>query len=157
MKQKLTSVTVIYHYRYRLSENITVMEVDHSNSGLQASSRGSFSKVDLPVVLSQLLLSPRPRPHGSTDAGMCWGARRSWSWALLCREYFQGGRVGSRCCRNLAPPTWIPRRTRTERRFLNSLKQACLHRQQEEEISWKFTCGYLSVWNETLVCPGCEK
>lgn len=50
------------------------------------------------------------------------GTRRSWSWALLGPEYLQGGRVRSRCCRNLAPPSWIPRRTRTERRFLNSLK-----------------------------------
>lgn len=98
------------------------MEVDHSNSGRQASSWGSFSKVDLPVVLFQLLLPPRPWLHCGADAAMSWGTRRSWSWALPRPEYVQGGRVGSRCCRNLAPPIWIPRRTRTERRFLNPLK-----------------------------------
>lgn len=116
MGQKLTSIAVIYHCRYSTWRQRWLWKL------FKFRITGASFKVDLPVVVFDLLLSPRPWLHCSTDAGMCWGTRRSWSWACLCPEYFLGGRVRSPCCRNLAPPMWIPRRTRTARRFLNSLK-----------------------------------
>lgn len=35
--------------------------------------------------------------------------------------------------------------------------EASSHRHQDEGVGWKFTCWYLSVWEETLVYWGCYK
>lgn len=82
-----------------------------------------FLRSSVPVVLFDLIPSPRTWISCCTDSVFCWRRRHSKNRARLFPEYLQSGWVISGCCcccckQGLTTPTtqvwWNPRRTRTD-------------------------------------------
>lgn len=85
---------------------------------------GQLPRSSVPVVLFDLIPSPRTWINCCTDSVFCWRRRRSENRARPFPEYLQSGRVISGCyCGCIQGPTtptsqvwWNPRRARTDDR-----------------------------------------